>query len=86
MGVKIKIAGPTSINIPTNNRTTFTNNRIKYLLSVIPKIAVLIASGIPVKAIAKDIIEEVANKNIMVPLIKTASFNILGKSFFFTVL
>ena len=54
IGVKIRIAGVTSINVPTTSNSTFIKRRISILLSVRPRIAVAIISGISVKAIAHD--------------------------------
>ena len=54
IGVKIRIAGVTSINVPTTSNSTFIKRRISILLSVRPRIAVASISGISVKAIAHD--------------------------------
>ena len=40
IGVKIRIAGVTSINVPTTSNSTFIKRRISILLSVRPRIAV----------------------------------------------
>ena len=69
IGVKIKIAGVISINIPTIRRITFISRKITYGFSDTDIIAVLIAAGIPEYAITKDIAEEAEIKNRMMPLV-----------------
>ena len=53
IGVKIRIAGVTSMNVPTTSRSTFIRRRIRYLLVVSPSIAAAIISGIPVNEIGR---------------------------------
>lgn len=69
IGVKIKIAGVISINIPTIKRITFISRKITYGFSDTDIIAVLIAAGIPEYAITKDIAEEAEIKNRIMPLV-----------------
>ncbi len=55
--------------------------RISILLSVRPRIAVAIISGISVKAIAHDMIDERPIINVMIPVVFADSSTILGMSF-----
>lgn len=81
IGVKIRIAGVTSINVPTTSNSTFIKRRISILLSVRPRIAVAIISGIYVKAIAHDMIDERPIINVIIPVVFADSSTILGMSF-----
>lgn len=81
IGVKIRIAGVTSMNVPTTSRSTFIRRRIRYLLVVSPSIAAAIISGIPVNAIAHDMIDERPIMNVMIPVVFADSITILGISF-----
>ena len=78
--MKISIAGVTSINVPTTSNNTLIRSKIRYLLVVRPRIAFAIISGIPVNAIAHDIIDESPIINVMIPVVLAASRTILGMS------
>ena len=71
--MKISIAGVTSINVPTTSNNTLIRSKIRYLLVVRPRIAFAIISGIPVNAIAHDIIDESPIINVMIPVVLAAS-------------
>ena len=81
IGVKIRIAGVGSIKVPTNSKITLIRRKIKNLLLVTLRTAVATISGIPVKAIAQDMIEDKPIMNVMVPVILAESRTILGISF-----
>lgn len=85
IGVKIRMAGPISINAPIINKKTVMTNRITSLLAEIPRIISLSAAGILVIDIEKDIAEEVASRNMMTPVITTVWSKIEGKSLIFSV-
>ena len=80
IGVNISIAGVTSINVPTTSNNTFIRSNIRNLLVVRPSIALAIISGIPVNAIAHDIIDERPIMNVIIPVVLAASRTILGMS------
>ena len=80
IGVKIRIAGVGSMKVPTNRRIMLINRKIIILLLVIPRTAAATISGIPVNAIAQDIIEESPIMKVMVPVIFADSSTILGIS------
>lgn len=80
IGVNISIAGVTSINVPTTSNNTFIRSNIRNLLVVRPSIALAIISGIPVNAIAHDIIDERPIMNVIIPVVLAASRTILGIS------
>ena len=65
IGVKIRIAGVMSINIPTINKMIFIKRRSMYLLSVMDIKPLLIAAGIPEYAMTHDIAEEAEIRNRM---------------------
>ena len=69
IGVKIRIAGVMSINIPTINKMIFIKRRSMYLLSVMDIKPLLIAAGIPEYAMTHDIAEEAEIRNRMIPLV-----------------
>ena len=79
IGVKIRIAGVISINIPITSRITFISSRITYLLEETDIIAVLMAAGIPEYAITKDIAEEAEIRNRIMPLVQALLTRILEK-------
>ena len=81
MGVKIKIAGVISINIPTTIRITFISRNTTYLLVEIDIIPALIAAGIPEYAITKDMAEEAEIKNKIMPLVHALLTKIFIKDF-----
>ncbi len=81
MGVKIRIAGVISMNMPTTIRITFISRKITYLLEDTDMIAELIAAGIPEYAITKDIAEEAEIKNRMMPLVHALLTRIFIKDF-----
>ena len=69
IGVKIKIAGVISINIPTIIRITFISSKITILLFDTDIIPELIAAGIPEYAMTKDIAEDAEIRNRIIPLV-----------------
>ena len=81
IGVKIKIAGVISINIPTTNKMIFIKKKITYLLEEIVISAELIAAGIPEYAITKDIAVEAEIKNKITPLVQALLNKICIKDF-----
>ena len=70
IGVKIRIAGVMSINIPTTSRMIFIKKKITNLLEDTDKRASLITAGIPEYAITKDIAEEAEIRNRIMPLVQ----------------
>lgn len=80
IGVKIRIAGVGSMKVPTNSRMILINRKMMILLLVIPRTAAATISGIPVNAIAQDMIEESPIMKVMVPVIFADSSTILGIS------
>ena len=70
IGVKIRIAGVISMNMPTIRRITFISRSTTYLLEETAMIAELIAAGIPEYAITKDMAEEAEIRNRMMPLVQ----------------
>lgn len=70
MGVKIRIAGVISINIPTISRIMFIKRKITYLFVDTDIMAELIAAGIPEYAITKDMAEEAEIRNRIMPLVQ----------------
>ena len=81
IGVKIRIAGVISINIPITSRITFISSRITYLLEETDIIAVLMAAGIPEYAMTKDMAEEADIRNRMMPLVHELLTRIFMKDF-----
>lgn len=81
IGVKIRIAGVISINIPTTIRITFINRKITYLLVDTDMIAELMAAGIPEYAITKDMADEAEIKNRIIPLVQALFTRIFIKDF-----
>ena len=67
IGVKIRIAGVISMNMPTTIRITFIRKKITYLLVEMDIIPLEIAAGIPEYAITKDMAEEAEIRNRMMP-------------------
>src|SRR5690625_2543701 len=86
IGVKIRIAGPTSIKQPMIKKTILIISKVMNGDVETPNTKLLTASGIPFKAMANDINEDVANNNIIVPDVSTVWRNIFGKSFTLIVL
>ena len=78
--MKIRIAGVGSMKVPTNSRMILINRKMMILLLVIPRTAAATISGIPVNAIAQDMIEESPIMKVMVPVIFADSSTILGIS------
>lgn len=81
IGVKIRIAGVMSINIPTIIKITFIKKRITYLLEDTDKSASLITAGIPEYAITKDMAEEAEIRNRIMPLVQALLTRIFIKEF-----
>ena len=81
MGVKIRIAGVISINMPTISRIMFIKRRITYLFVDTDIMAELIAAGIPEYAITKDMAEEAEIRNRIMPLVHALLTRIFMKDF-----
>lgn len=81
IGVKIRIAGVISINIPTTIRIMFISRKITYLLVDTDIMAELMAAGIPEYAITKDMAEEAEIKNRIMPLVQALFTKIFIKDF-----
>ena len=81
IGVKIRIAGVISINIPTTIRIMFISNRITYLLVEMDMMPSLMAAGIPEYAMTKDMAEEADIRNRMMPLVHELLTRIFMKDF-----
>ena len=79
IGVKIRIAGVISMNMPTTIRITFIRKKITYLLVEMDIIPLEIAAGIPEYAITKDMAEEAEIRNRMMPLVQALLTRILEK-------
>ena len=77
IGVKIKIAGVMSKNIPMTRRMMLISKKITYLLSLKLISASAMALGMPEKAITHDIAEEAEIKNKMMPDTQALSTKIL---------
>ena len=80
-GVKIYIAGVTSIKVPATNKITFMISKIIISLFVIPRSAAEIACGIWVNAITQPRMLETPIKNTIIPLIFALYTTILQKDF-----
>ena len=81
IGVKIRIAGVISMNMPTTFRITFIWKKITYLLVEMDIIPLEIAAGIPEYAITKDMAEEAEIRNKMMPLVQALLTKIFMKDF-----
>ena len=81
IGVKIRIAGVISMNMPTTIRITFIRKKITYLLVEMDIIPLEIAAGIPEYAITKDMAEEAEIRNKMMPLVQALLTKIFMKDF-----
>ena len=81
IGVKIRIAGVISMNMPTTIRITFIRKKITYLLVEMDMIPLEIAAGIPEYAITKDIAEEAEIRNRIMPLVQALLTKIFMKDF-----
>lgn len=81
IGVKIRIAGVMSINIPTTIKIIFIRRRITYLFVEMDIISVEIAAGIPEYAITKDIAEDAEIRNRIIPLVQALLTRIFIKDF-----
>ena len=81
IGVKIRIAGVISINIPTTIKITFISKKITILFVDTAIIPELIAAGMPEYAITKDIAEEAEIKNRIMPLVHALLTSIFIKDF-----
>lgn len=68
IGVKIRIAGVMSMNIPTTMRMMFISRKITYLFVEMDMRPVEMAAGIPEYAMTKDMAEDAEIKNRMIPL------------------
>ena len=86
IGVKIRIAGVISINIPITSRIMFIRRSRIYLLSVIAISPLLIAAGIPEYAITHDIADDAEIKNRMIPLVAALFSKIFIKDFILILL
>ena len=78
IGVKIRMAGVISINIPMTSRMMFISRKMMYLLSVRLIRPLEMAAGMPEYAITKDIAEEAEIRNRMMPLV-LAEFNRISR-------
>ena len=81
IGVKIRIAGVISMNMPTTIRITFIRKKITYLLVEMDIIPLEIAAGIPEYAITKDMAEEAEIRNRIMPLVQALLTKIFMKDF-----
>ena len=81
IGVKIRLAGVISMNMPTTIRITFIRKKITYLLVEMDMIPLEIAAGIPEYAITKDMAEEAEIRNRMMPLVQALLTKIFMKDF-----
>ena len=81
IGVKIRIAGVISINIPTTIRIMFISRKITYWWVDTDLMAELMAAGIPEYAITKDMAEEAEIKNRIMPLVQALFTKIFIKDF-----
>lgn len=81
IGVKIRIAGVISINIPTTIKIIFIIRNTTYLLVEMDMMPALIAAGIPEYAITKDIAEEAEIRNRIMPLVQALLTRIFIKDF-----
>ena len=86
IGVKIKMAGVGSINVPKISKMIFIRNKIIIGLSEKPRIESAIRLGILVNAKIHDMIEERPIKKTMIQVNLEDSNKILGKSDIFIVL
>ena len=80
-GVKIRMAGVTSIKVPAISRITFMISRMITGLLVMPRSAALMAWGIWVKAITHPRILDTPMRNTIIPLILALSTRIFQKLF-----
>ena len=69
IGVKIRMAGVISINMPTTRRMMFIRKKMIYLFVDTDRSALLMTAGIPEYAMTKDIAEEAEIRNRMMPLV-----------------
>ena len=67
IGVKIRMAGVMSMNMPMTSRIIFISRKMIYLLSVRLIKPLEIAAGMPEYAMTKDIAEEAEIRNRMMP-------------------
>ena len=81
IGVKIRIAGVISMNMPTTIRITFIRRKITYLLVEMDMIPLEIAAGIPEYAITMDMAEEAEIRNRMMPLVQALLTKLFMKDF-----
>ena len=80
MGVKIRIAGVGSMNVPTIRIMMFIMIKITYLLPVRARMPLPIRSGMPVKDMPQDMMEERPIMKVMMPVIFADSRMIPGRS------
>ena len=81
MGVKIKIAGVISINVPTTNKVKLINKKIKIGLLTVSNKKPVINWGMLSNENNHDIAIDVQIKNITIAVVFALFNNILGKSF-----
>ena len=81
IGVKIRIAGVMSMNIPTTMRMMFISRKITYLFVEMDMRPVEMAAGIPEYAMTKDMAEDAEIKNRMIPLVQALFTRIFVKDF-----
>ena len=67
IGVKIRMAGVMSMNMPMTSRMMFMSRKMMYLLSVRLIRPLEMAAGMPEYAITKDMAEEAEIRNRMMP-------------------
>ena len=81
IGVKIRIAGVMSMNIPTTMRMMFISRKITYLFVEMDMRPVEMAAGIPEYAMTKDMAEDAEIKNRIIPLVQALFTRIFVKDF-----
>ena len=79
IGVKIRMAGVMSMNIPMTSRMMFISRKMIYLLSVRLIRPLEMAAGMPEYAITKDMAEEAEIRNRMMPLVLAELSRMLRK-------
>ena len=79
IGVKIRMAGVMSMNIPMTSRMMFISRKMMYLLSVRLIRPLEMAAGMPEYAMTKDIAEEAEIRNRMMPLVLAEFSRMLRK-------
>ena len=79
IGVKIRMAGVMSMNIPMTSKMMFISRKMMYLLSVRLIRPLEMAAGMPEYAMTKDIAEEAEIRNRMMPLVLAEFSRMLRK-------